>query len=253
MTDMLRGAHPEPLPVLWVDVETTGLDDERGSLMEVALVVTDPGLNEIASTQRLVMPAEEHLASLSPEMTQMHTDSGLLNLVGTADLLRTVEMDLLTFVVRYFGERKPMLGGSSVHFDRRWLARHMPGLSSRFHHRNVDVSTVKELCRVWRPEVVAVWEEMAGKPRHRAYPDILATLAELRLYRDEVFRPPLAATVDSRLPERDAVVAWLQAKRCSLWADFALDGRRLARAADWFLGEIESLYDSLPPAGEEAA
>lgn len=172
--------------IAWVDVETTGLDEESGRLLEVALVATDDDLKEVACRSLVVCgPA---LTDVTGELDDfkvfaMHHKSGLLDEVGQSTATLThVEHELCAFVAQYVPEPgKTPLAGSTVGFDRRWLRRHMPVLESAFSYRSIDVSSITELAKRWAP---AVYE---GRPKagaaHRALADVRDSIEYLRYYR----------------------------------------------------------------------
>ena len=186
---------------VWVDTETTGLDPERGDLLEVALVVTDDDLAEVAATASVVQPiapmsAVAWMKSLSPIIQEMHGKNGLFDEImdGHSAHLHVVEDALCAWVgaaakERLFDLKKTPLAGSTVGFDRAWLRRHMPRLEALFSYRSIDVSSFTEIARRWAP---AIYD---GKPRakpeeivHRALPDVLReSIAILRYYRESGF------------------------------------------------------------------
>lgn len=168
--------------LIWVDLETTGLDERRGYILELAVVVTDGELNELESWDWVVTPPEGWRSFLHPEAAEMHFRNGLMLEVDKAYLDIDQVGQLLTTILEPY--RGPPAAGSSVHCDRRWIAEKLPAVDDMFHYRNVDVSSVKELVRRWYPEL--------GVPpalkRHRALDDILDSIDELRFYRENVFR-----------------------------------------------------------------
>ncbi len=177
------------LPVLWVDIETTGLLPAAGQILEVAIAVTDVDLHFVSLQGWVVKP--QSLLVMDEDVRRMHDESGLIRDVNDSSVhveLHVVEDVIRRFVGRHFGGRKPVLGGSSVHFDRAWLERYMPRLMRDINYRNIDVSSIKELAKVWAPEVFREWADGAGKEKaHRAQADIVQTLSELRLYAQRIF------------------------------------------------------------------
>ncbi len=178
-----------PDNLVWIDLETTGLDPESRVILEIACLVTDKDLNELGDGIDLVVHQGGHaIGQLDPWCVKQHAASGLLDASrASTTSLAEAETQTLTYVRRYCLSRKAPLSGNSVCFDRRFLIRHMPKLEAYFHYRNVDVSSIKELARRWRPAVV---EKQTKASRHRALDDLRESIAELRLYREAFFREP---------------------------------------------------------------
>ena len=180
--------------LFWVDIETTGLNESLDVLLEVALVVTDREGNVIDWSGGILDHAPGFVAGLMPDrVLQMHTESGLLtNLEESGMSLEETEQKLVEFVDRYTNAdhgHKPVLCGSSVHFDRKFLHVYMPKLMERFHYRNLDVSSIREALRnAGATELI----DRGGEPAHRALDDILATIDEFKRYR-QVLQSGLAA------------------------------------------------------------
>lgn len=176
-------------PLVWVDLEMTGLDPERDVVVEIATVVTDGSLEHVVEGPDLVIAApEEALAGMEQVVRTMHTRSGLLDAVRTSETsVAVAERATLEFVKRHVPQaRVAPLAGNSVHADRMFLRRYMPELEAWLHYRNVDVSTLKELARRWRPEVLEQAPVKGGG--HRALADIRESLDELRYYRRAMLR-----------------------------------------------------------------
>lgn len=171
----------------WLDMEMTGLDPERHTILELALIITDADLEVIAECGPLVIhQPEEVLAAMDPWCIEHHGASGLTEASRQSTLtLSEAEARALAFLERHLRPREAPLAGNSVHVDRAFIARHLPRLHDFFHYRNVDVSTVKELVRRWYPSL----EAPPKAERHRALEDLRESIAELRFYRDTVFRP----------------------------------------------------------------
>jgi oligoribonuclease len=179
--------------LIWIDLETTGLDPETRVVLEIACLVTDKDLNELGDGIDLVVHQEGHaIGQLDPWCVKQHAASGLLDASrASTTSLAEAEAQTLTYVRRHCLSRKTPLCGNSVCFDRRFLIRHMPKLEAHFHYRNVDVSSIKELARRWR---LAVVEKQTKQSRHRALDDVRESIAELRLYREAFFQEPPCAT-----------------------------------------------------------
>ena len=168
-------------------MEMTGLDDVTDRVLEVATVVTNAELDVVAEGPALTIHQDEAvLAAMDEWNTRHHTASGLVERVRQSEVsLTEAEAVTLAFVERHCAPATAPLCGNSVWQDRRFLARHMPVLNEYLHYRIVDVSTVKELARRWRPALVDGFEK---KRAHRALDDIRESIAELRYYRDHFFR-----------------------------------------------------------------
>lgn len=173
--------------LVWIDLETTGLDPESRVILEIACLVTDRDLNEIGDGVDLTVHQQGRaIGQLDPWCAKQHAASGLLEASRASKTsLAEAEAETLAYVRRHCLSGKAPLAGNSVCFDRRFLIRHMPRLEAYLHYRNVDVSSLKELVHRWRPAVI---ERVAKTSRHRALDDIRESIAELRVYRDTFFR-----------------------------------------------------------------
>lgn len=176
--------------LIWMDLEMTGLDVERHVIVEIATLVTDDDLNIIAEGPDLVIAhPEEVLAEMDDFVTNMHTTSGLLELMRTSTITNDEAMiATLDFIKSHSPEPgKVPLCGNSIRTDRTFLAKYMPEIENWLHYRCVDVSTVKELVRRWNPGLEHARPKSEGTT-HRAMDDVRDSVAELRYYRERVFR-----------------------------------------------------------------
>jgi oligoribonuclease len=173
--------------LIWVDLEMTGLDPDRDRVIEIATIVTDADLNTLAEGPVLaVHQPESVLGSMDEWNTRTHGQSGLLERVRASRLDEaSAEAEVIGFLARHVEAGKSPMCGNSVCQDRRFMARHLPRLEAWFHYRNLDVSTIKELARRWRPDVFAGYRK---KGSHLALDDIRESIAELRHYRATFFR-----------------------------------------------------------------
>jgi oligoribonuclease len=172
-----------------MDLEMTGLDPARHVIVEIATLVTDDELEIVAEGPDLVIhQPPEVLAGMEDVVREMHTRSGLLPLIEKSELtLEEAGSQTLAFLKEHVPEAGTVpLGGSSIGTDRRFLAMHLPEIENFLHYRSVDVSTVKELCRRWYPEVLAKAPEKTNT--HRALDDIRESVEELRYFRATIFR-----------------------------------------------------------------
>ena len=168
--------------LIWLDLEMTGLDTRRDSILEIATIVTDSQLNELAEGPALaIFHPESELRGMDEWNTEHHTASGLWNRVLTQGVsMRDAERATLDFLADWTEPGTSPLCGNSICQDRRFLHRLMPELESWFHYRNLDVSTIKELAVRWAPGVFA---GLNKKNRHEALSDIRESIEELRYYR----------------------------------------------------------------------
>jgi oligoribonuclease len=175
--------------LVWMDLEMTGLEPSRNTIVEIATLVTDDELQVIAEGPDLVVHQPEGaLALMEPVVVDMHTRSGLLEAIRTSTLtLEDAGAQTLAFIKQHVPERRTVpLAGNSIGTDRRFLATYLPEIEDHLHYRSIDVSTIKELARRWYPEALA--EAPAKRGGHRALDDIRESVEELRFYRAAVFR-----------------------------------------------------------------
>lgn len=174
------------LYLIWIDLEMTGLDTHADTIIEIATVVTDTELNILAEGPVIAIhQSGERLAAMDEWNTRQHGRSGLVERVRASTFrARDAEIETLVFLQRWVEPGKSPMCGNSICQDRRFLAREMPELERYFHYRNLDVSTVKELARRWRPELLKGFQKKAS---HLAMDDIHESIAELRYYRAHFF------------------------------------------------------------------
>ncbi len=174
--------------LIWIDMEMTGLRPESDRIIEVALVITDGTLATVAEAPVLVVHQDDvTLAGMDSWNQATHARSGLIERVKTSRLDEAeVEQRMLAFLREYAPPRASPMCGSSICQDRRFLARWMPALEDFFHYRNLDVSTLKELCRRWKPDIAKAWVKQG---KHEALADIYESIDELKYYRDHFIRP----------------------------------------------------------------
>ena len=176
--------------LVWMDLEMTGLDPAADVIVEIATLVTDDDLEIVAEGPDLVVatPATK-LAGMDVVVRDMHTRSGLLTAIEASTMsLEDAGKQTLDFIREHVPEPRTVpLCGNSIGTDRRFLAAHLPDIEDYLHYRSIDVSTIKELSRRWYPETLAKAPTKAGG--HRAMDDIRESVAELRYWREAVFRP----------------------------------------------------------------
>ena len=181
--------------LVWLDMEMTGLDPDRERIIEVATILTDGQLTEIAVGPELVIhQADEILTAMDDWNTKHHGGSGLTQRVKESQITDAeAEAQTIAFIDAHVSPReRPVLAGNSIHQDRRFIRRYMPMLEKRLHYRMVDVSTIKELARRWYPQVIS--RQPSKRDTHRALDDIRESIDELRYYRSQVFVPVAPAT-----------------------------------------------------------
>lgn len=170
---------------VWVDIETTGLDSEKEVILELGLTVTNDSLEILRCFSSVVWADSFVVGNAGPEVFQMHRQSGLLDEIPSAPGLEWVQKQALAFLSgQGLNPGEHPMCGSSVHFDRQFLKVHMPLLEEWFFYRNIDVSTLKELIKVWSPELTL--NAPAALKMHRAGADLEDTINELRFYRKEL-------------------------------------------------------------------
>ena len=174
-----------------MDLEMTGLDVSRHTIVEVATLVTDDDLAIVAEGPDLVVRADaDELATMDDFVKEMHTKSGLLAEIAASPLtLAEAGQATLDFIRSQVPKARTVpLAGNSIGTDRRFLAAQLPEVEEYLHYRSVDVSTIKELARRWYPDVLAGAPVKAAG--HRAMDDIRESVAELAYYRTTIFRDP---------------------------------------------------------------
>ncbi|MGR5134350.1 oligoribonuclease [Vibrio alfacsensis] len=173
--------------LIWVDLEMTGLDPETHKIIEIASIVTDSELNILAEGPVLaVHQPEAELAKMDEWCTNTHTASGLVKRVQNSDISeQDAVAQTIAFLEKWVPKGVSPICGNSIGQDRRFLYKHMPELEEYFHYRYLDVSTLKELTRRWKPEVL---DGFSKQGTHLALDDIRESIAELKYYRETIFK-----------------------------------------------------------------
>jgi oligoribonuclease len=174
---------PNEFRLVWLDMEMTGLDPEKERIIEVAVVVTEPDLTIVAEGPVLVIHQPDSLLDAMDSWNRStHSKSGLTEKVKASTLTEEqAQNELITFLSQYVPAGKSPLCGNTVSQDRRFMFKYMPKLEQFFHYRTVDVSTLKELARRWKPELLKGFEK---RSKHEALADIYESIDELKYYRD---------------------------------------------------------------------
>jgi len=171
--------------LIWIDMEMTGLQPDSDRIIEIALLVTDAQLVTVAEGPVLVVhQPDEVLEAMDSWNRSTHKKSGLIERVRASKMNEEqAERSALEFLGKHVPANASPMCGNSICQDRRFLARWMPKLESHFHYRNLDVSTLKELVRRWKPELM---KGFTKEGKHEAMADILESIEELKFYRKSV-------------------------------------------------------------------
>lgn len=172
--------------LVWIDLEMTGLDPDKNTIIEIATIVTDKYLNVLAEGPNLAIHQPLAVMDAMDEWcTTHHGQSGLTKRVLETDMtLAQAEIETIKFLEKYVPKGVSPICGNSVGQDRRFLYQYMPALEAYFHYRYVDVSTIKELAKRWQPEVLNGFKKTGS---HLAMDDIKESIAELAYYRTHFF------------------------------------------------------------------
>ena len=179
--------RPNEFNLVWVDMEMTGLEPDSDRIIEVAVVVTDMHLNILAEGPVFAIhQSDETLDKMDAWNKGTHGRSGLIERVKASTVTEAqAEVALIAWLKAYVPAGKSPMCGNTICQDRRFMARGMPKLEAFFHYRNLDVSTLKELCKRWKPEIVAGFKK---HQKHTALADILESVEELRYYREHFIK-----------------------------------------------------------------
>jgi oligoribonuclease len=179
--------RPNEMNLVWVDMEMTGLEPDTDRIIEVAMVVTDMHLNVLAEGPVMVIhQSDATLDAMDSWNKGTHGRSGLIDKVKASTVTEEqAEAELIAFMKQWVPAGKSPMCGNTIGQDRRFMVRYMPKLEAFFHYRNVDVSTLKELCRRWNPAVVSGFKKAQ---KHTALADILESIEELKYYREHFIK-----------------------------------------------------------------
>ncbi len=173
--------------LIWVDLEMTGLDPDRDRVIEIATIVTNASLAVVAEGPVIaIRQPDEVLEAMDSWNRDTHTNSGLIDRVRESDYNESLaSVETIEFLKQHVEPGNSPMCGNSVCQDRRFLYRWMPEVERYFHYRNLDVSSVKELCNRWAPQIA---QGLKKKSTHQALQDIRDSIDELRYYRDNFFK-----------------------------------------------------------------
>jgi len=188
-----KNQAPAPIPnefrLVWLDMEMTGLNPEVERIIEVAVVVTEPDLTIVAEGPVLVIHQSDDILNAMDKWNKgTHGKSGLIEKVKASTLTEAqAEDELINFLKQHVPAGKSPLCGNTVSQDRRFMYKYMPKFEQFFHYRTIDVSTLKELARRWRPELLKGFEK---RSKHEALADIHESIDELKYYREHFINLP---------------------------------------------------------------
>ena len=202
--DAVHGLSPRPIAnethLVWVDMEMSGLNPNTDRVIEIAIIVTDSELRIVAQSEPMAIAQPATVLDAMDQWNKStHGRSGLLDRVRASRCSEAdAEQAMLDFLAPLVPPGKSPMCGNSICQDRRFMARHMPRLEAWFHYRNLDVSTLKELCRRWHPEVARAFFKRGA---HTALADIIESIEELRHYREHfLIAPPVEVSAVDTLP-----------------------------------------------------
>ena len=177
----------DPNNLIWIDMEMSRLNPETDRILEIALVVTDSRLDTVAEAPVMVVRQPDPVLDAMDEWNKsVHARSGLVERVKASTLSEAAaEEGLLAFLAEHVPPNASPMCGNSVHQDRRFLARYMPRLEAHFLYRNLDVSTLKELAKRWKPDIMA---GLVKHGKHEVLADIYESIGELKYYREHLLK-----------------------------------------------------------------
>ena len=183
---MVKKVKPENLNLVWMDLEMTGLEPKKDTILEIATIITDSELNVIAQGPELAIHHDEQvLTEMDSWCVKHHGESGLSRRVLESHVsMAQAAEETLAFMAKYVTKGQSPLCGNSIHQDRRFLRKYMPDVDAYLHYRNLDVSTLKELQRRWYPD----FRLPKKKTAHLALSDIQDSISELKAYRAHFFK-----------------------------------------------------------------
>lgn len=177
----------DPGNLIWIDMEMSGLNPDTDKVLELAVIVTDSQLNTVAEGPVLVVHQPDSVLDAMDDWNKStHAKSGLVERVKASKLTEAeAEAQTIAFLAQHVPSGISPMCGNSVHQDRRFLARHMPALEAYFLYRNLDVSTLKELAKRWKP---AIMSGLTKHGKHEALADIQESIGELKYYREHFLK-----------------------------------------------------------------
>lgn len=215
---------PEDSRLIWIDCEMTGLDIFHDELCEIAVVPTDFNMKVLDEGIDLVIrPSQAALDHMGDFVRRMHTENGLLERMKTGMGYQEAEGKVIDYVRPFLPDPakggKALLAGNTIGSDKKFLDHFMPSLMSLLHYRSIDVSSIKELCRRWYPQVYT--NEPAKHGDDRSLGDIIESIDELRYYRATMFLPEPGLSAEA------AIAAGKQVEETSLLRDYERKGQQV--------------------------
>jgi oligoribonuclease len=173
--------------LIWLDLEMTGLEPEIDVILEIATIITDSQLNILAQGPVFAIhQSNDVLDNMNPWCIEHHGNSGLTQRCRDSQVsLSTASEETLAFVKKWVPQGKSPMCGNSIGQDRRFINKYMPEYEEHFHYRNLDVSTIKELARRWKPEIL---DKVVKTGAHLALDDIKESISELKVYQEHFFK-----------------------------------------------------------------
>jgi oligoribonuclease len=182
------GTSNTDIRFVWCDLEMTGLDPNQCAIIEMGIVITGGDLKPIAEFERAIWQPEDVLTRMEPFVKEMHTKNGLLERVRKSDVsLRTAEKEATQLISRHIDFGEGILAGNSIHTDRSFITKFMPGFDRYLHYRMLDVSGLKMLTRAWYPNAPGRSKVDAS---HTVLSDLRASIGELAYYQQTFFKNP---------------------------------------------------------------
>jgi oligoribonuclease len=177
----------DPGNLIWIDMEMSGLNPDSDKVLELAVIITDSQLNAVAESPVLVVHQPDSVLDVMDDWNKSaHAKSGLVGRVKASTMSEAqAEAQMIAFLAQHVPSGISPMCGNSVHQDRRFLARHMPALEAYFLYRNLDVSTLKELAKRWKPAIMA---GITKHGKHEALADIQESIEELKYYREHFLK-----------------------------------------------------------------
>ena len=182
----LKNKHQHMSYLIWIDLEMTGLDEKVCSILQVAMVITDIKLNEVANIDIAIWQPESVIANMAPVVKIMHTNNGLLKQVRASNVsLLEAEKKLMNILNKHVTYQKGYLSGNSIYVDRRFLRKYMPTFEGYLHYRQLDISAIKILCQEWYNAKIP-----AKESAHTALEDVRQSIEELKYLKMCYFKIP---------------------------------------------------------------
>lgn len=180
-------AEKQPINLVWIDLEMTGLDPQFEKIIEIAIIITNYNLDIIATAPVLVIHQDDViLEKMDNWNKKVHAKTGLIDKVKVSVINEEqAQKIMLEFLKNFVPKGKSPMCGNSVHQDRRFLQKYMPELESYFHYRNIDVSTLKELCKLWNKKF---YKKIIKQSAHQALDDIKESIEELKYYKENFLK-----------------------------------------------------------------